>query len=53
MAFSLDTCDREVMRYVASTRGIDGGMIRDLMAEILHYRFGQVDKLPYPLQWLT
>jgi putative transposase len=53
VAFSLDTCDREVMRFIASTRGIDGAMIRDLMTETMHYRFGQVDRLPKRVQWLT
>lgn len=53
VAFSLDTCDREAMRYVASTKGIDGGMIRDLMAETVLYRFGEVEQLPHTIQWLT
>jgi putative transposase len=53
VAFSLDTCDREVMRYVASTKGVDGGMIRDLMAETVLYRFGDVNKLPKTVQWLS
>lgn len=53
VAFSLDTCDREAMRYVASNRGIDGKMIADLMAETMQYRFGEVDKLPKTIQWLT
>ncbi len=33
VAFSLDTCDREVIRYIASTIGVDGAMVRDLMIE--------------------
>ncbi len=53
VAFSLDTCDREAMRYVASSKGIDGEMIRDLMVETMHYRFGQCDNLPNKIQWLT
>jgi putative transposase len=53
VAFSLDTCDREAMRYVASTRGIDGGMIRDLMTETLLYRFGEVHHVPHTIQWLS
>jgi transposase InsO family protein len=53
VAFSLDTCDREAMRYVASTKGIDGAMIRDLMVETMHYRFGQCDALPKTLHWLS
>lgn len=53
VAFSLDTCDREAMRYVASNKGIDGEMIRDLMTETMHHRFGQVNELPQRIQWLT
>lgn len=53
VAFSLDTCDREAMRYVASTKGIDGEMIRDLMVESVEYRFGSLDKMPGPIQWLS
>lgn len=53
VAFSLDTCDREAMRYVASTKGIDGEMIRDLMTETMHHRFGQCNELPQTIQWLT
>ncbi len=52
VAFSIDTCDREVMRYVASTRGIDGKAIRDLMLETVEYRFGTL-KVGHKVQWLT
>ena len=52
IAFSLDTCDREVMRYIGSTIGIDGQAIRDLMLETVEYRFGAI-KVPRPLQWLS
>jgi transposase InsO family protein len=52
VAFSLDTCDREVMRYIASTIGINGEAIRDLMLETLEYRLG-VCQTPNPIQWLT
>jgi transposase InsO family protein len=53
IAFSLDCHDREIIRWVASTRGIDGGLIRDLMAESVEQRFGSVTKLPKPIQWLS
>ena len=53
VAFSLDTCDREVMGYVASNKGIDSDMICDLMAGSMQYRFGDIDTLPKPIQWLT
>ena len=53
VAFSLDTCDREAMGYIASNKGVDGGMIRDLMTETMLYRFGEVNQLPHKIQWLT
>jgi putative transposase len=53
VVFSLDTCDREVMRYLASTIGIDGKMVRDLMIESMEYRFGSTPKLPQQIQWLS
>jgi hypothetical protein len=33
VAFSLDTCDREVIRYISSTIGIDGGCSCPVNAE--------------------
>ena len=52
VAFSLDTCDREAMRYIASTIGIDGQAIRDLMLETIEYRLGKTFT-EKPVQWLT
>jgi putative transposase len=52
VAFSLDTCDREVMAWCASTGGISGEMIRDLMLESVERRFGP-SSLPNPVQWLS
>jgi putative transposase len=53
VAFAMDTCDREVMGYVATTAAITGEMIRDLMAESVEQRFGAVDSVPHPIQWLS
>jgi putative transposase len=54
VAFSLDCCDREAMRYVATTGGISGEMIRDLMAESVEQRFGSgTTQVPHPMQWLS
>jgi len=52
VAFSLDTCDREAIRYIASTIGVDGSMIRDLMVETVEARFG-ISVAPKRVQWLT
>lgn len=40
------------MRYIASTIGIDGQAIRDLMLETVEYRFGTTT-VPSSVQWLT
>lgn len=53
IAFSLDCHDREVITYVTSSRGIDGGLVRDLMAETVELRFGQVPRVPHVIQWLS
>lgn len=53
VAFSLDTCDREAIRYIASTVGVDGQMIRDLMCESIEARFGATPRAPNRVQWLT
>lgn len=53
VAFSLDCHDREVMSWVTSSRGIDGGLIRDLMTETIEFRFGAIDHLPRTIQWLS
>jgi putative transposase len=52
VAFALDTCDREVMAWCASTGGVSGEMIRDLMIESVERRFG-TQRVPAPIQWLS
>lgn len=54
VAFSLDCCDREAMRYVATTGAINGEMIRDLMLESAEQRFGiGTRQVPHSIQWLS
>jgi transposase InsO family protein len=52
VAFAIDACDREALRFIASTIGINSDMICDLMLEAVEYRFKR-SKLPHKLQWLT
>lgn len=52
VVFSIDTCDREIMRYIASTGGINGEAIRDLMIETVEYRLGS-SSVTQPIQWLS
>lgn len=53
VVFSLDCCDREVMRYAATTGGIPAQMVQDLLVESMEYRFGESAQLPHPVEWLT
>jgi len=52
VAFAVDCCDREVIGFVASTRGVSSEMIQDLMLECVEKRFG-TGKAPSPVQWLS
>ena len=51
--FGLDTCDREVMAWTASTGGLTGEMARDVMVQSVEQRFGSVTSVPHPIQWLS
>ncbi len=53
VAFALDCCDREAMSFVATTAGITGEDVRDLMVAAVEHRFGRVNRLPSPVEWLT
>jgi len=53
VAFSMDCCDREIMSYAATTGGISGDLIRDLITESIEARFGMVDRVPRKIQWLS
>jgi len=53
VAFALDCCDREAMSFVATTGGITGEDVRDLMVAAVEHRFGPVNQLPAPIEWLT
>jgi putative transposase len=53
IAFALDCCDREAMSFVATTSGITGEDVRDLMVAAVEHRFGRVNRLPVEIEWLT
>lgn len=52
VVFVLDTCDREVMAWCASTSGFSGEMVRDLMLMAVEKRFG-APQTPHSVQWLS
>jgi len=52
IAFALDCHDREVIGWTATTAGISGEMIRDLMVHCVERRFGTMSA-PHRVQWLS
>jgi putative transposase len=52
VAFALDCHDREAIGWVATTAGISGEMIRDMMVRCIERRFGAI-RAPHPVQWLS
>ena len=52
LAFALDRHDREAIAWVATTAGICGEMIRDMMVECVERRFGTF-RAPHRVQWLS
>ncbi len=53
VAFALDCCDREAMSFLATTGGIRGEDVRDLMVAAVEHRFGRINRLPVTIEWLT
>lgn len=53
VAFALDCCDREVMSWVATTKGITSDLIGDLMMQAVESRFGPGAVAPTQIEWLT
>jgi putative transposase len=53
VAFALDCCDREAMAWIATTQGIKGEDVRDLMVASVESRFGPINRLPRTIEWLS
>ena len=51
VAFALDCCDREAMSFLATTSGVSGEDVRDLMLAAVEHRFGLVNRLPVTIEW--
>ena len=52
VAFALDCHDREVIGWVATTAGISGEMIRDMMVAASSSALATI-RAPHPVQWLS
>ncbi len=53
VAFALDCCDREAIAHVATTEGIKSEDVQDLVITAVENRFGRINILPKPIEWLT
>ena len=52
VTFVIDTCDREIIAWGATTGGFDGETVRDLMLLCVERRFGAHCTL-HAVEWLT
>ncbi len=50
--FAIDACDREIIAWSATTAGISGEMVRDLMVVCVERRFATT-KAPIQVEWLS
>lgn len=50
--FAIDACDREVIAWSATTGGVSGEMVRDLMVACVERRFGGT-RTPHAVEWLS
>jgi transposase InsO family protein len=50
--FAIDACDREVIAWSATTGGVSGEMVRDLMIACVERRFGAM-RTSRPVEWLS
>ena len=52
VVFALDACDREAIAFTATTGGVDGSMVQDLMLHCIEKRFHAL-QAPCPVEWLS
>jgi putative transposase len=53
VAFALDCYDREIMSWIATTKGISGGLVMDLMKQAVEKQFGSNRKRSKTIARLT
>ena len=52
VVFAISTCDREIIAWQASTGGVSGEMVRNLMLACVEQRFSAC-RAPHPVPWLA
>ena len=53
VAFAQNCGEREIMSWVATTKGIDAGLVGDLIMYTVENRFGSNSKPTKTIKWLT
>jgi len=53
VTFALDCCDREVMSWVTTSKGINAGLVGDMVMQAVENRFGISATPEKPIEWLT
>lgn len=53
VAFAHDCCDREAIAHVATTGGIKREDVQNLVITAVKNRFGRVNMLSEPIEWLN
>jgi putative transposase len=53
VAFALDCCDREIINWVVTNKGIVAGLVGELTMQAVKNRFGTNGKPPKTIEWLT
>lgn len=53
IAFVMDTCDREILSYVATTKNLSTKDVQDMLVLAFEKRFPGSVQIERPLEWLT
>jgi putative transposase len=53
VVFSLDCCDRQAIAFAATTAGVSGELVRDVMIQTLVTRFGPDPQRHLSVEWLS
>lgn len=53
VAFALERFDREAIDHVSTTQGITSEDVQDLFITAVENRFGSINILSKPIEWLT
>lgn len=53
VAFVMDTCDREILSYTATTGHLESRDVQNMLVLAFEKRFSNVTKTPHAVEWLT